>query len=90
MDKCKYCKHQLEEVECAKYDEYEECDFSFHEVIGFVYWILSFVLSSYKIKLNEHKYKITCINIDCIGYLAGCVIQKRSNFSWSYSNKKQL
>jgi len=73
---CKYCHHILKKVDCAKQEENDDYDFSIHEVISFVLWIISFFIHSYKDKLEKHKFKTTCVNKDCIGYLDGCYVNK--------------
>jgi hypothetical protein len=73
---CKYCHHMLKKVDCAKEGGSDDDDFSIHEVISFVLWIISFFIHSYKDKLEKHKFKTTCVNKDCIGYLDGCYVNK--------------
>jgi len=74
---CKYCKQPKEKIDCAKYDKgCYDCVFSIHEGITFILFILSLFFSSYKEKLEKHKYKVTCVNKDCIGYLDGCYVNK--------------
>jgi len=84
---CQYCHKKLERIECSKFDNISEYDISIHEVITFVFWLISLFISSYKKKLEEHKFKITCINKDCIGYLDGCMVNKYTT-TWQYPKKK--
>ncbi len=73
---CKYCHQTMKKVDCAKEGKNTEYDFSIHEFITFVLWLVSLFFSSYKEKLEKHKFKITCVNKDCIGYLDGCYVNK--------------
>jgi hypothetical protein len=81
---CAYCHMPQEKVECSKYENNDEYDFSFHEVITFVLSIISIFLPSFKKKLNNHKYKITCTNKDCIDYLKDCYVRRHQKTIWEY------
>ena len=84
---CQYCRKKLEKVECSKECDDSEDGMDIHEIVTFVFWIISLFISSYKKKLEEHKFKITCINKDCIGYLDGCMVNKYTT-TWQYPKKK--
>ena len=81
---CKYCHKPQEKVECSKYHEDDEYDFSIHEVITFVLFTISVFLPSFKKKLDKHKYKMTCTNKDCIDYLKGCYVNRHKKTIWEY------
>jgi len=87
---CPYCKKPLETIECAKYHA-DEDTFSFHEAITFVLYVISLVLPSFRKRLNDHKYKTTCTNKDCIGYLDGCYVNKHyfKKTIWEYEFSKE-
>ena len=85
---CKYCHKPLEKIDCAKYEKSDEYAFSIHESITFVLYLISLFLPSYRDKLEKHKYKITCINKDCIEYLKGCYVNKHSNTIGEYQFPK--
>ena len=77
MKNCKYCRQPLQEVDCAKCNKViGDLGLSIHEVITFIYWVISLFIGSYKDKLIKHKYKTTCVNKDCINYLKGCWVNK--------------
>ena len=85
---CKYCHKPLEKVECSKFNDSSEYDISFHEFFTFILWFISLFIDSYKKKLKEHKFKITCTNKDCIGYLDGCMVNKYQS-TWYYPKRKE-
>jgi len=85
---CQYCHKKLKKVECSKFNDDTESDVSFHEVVTFLFWVLSLFIVSYKKKLEEHKFKITCVNKDCIGYLDGCMVNKYTT-TWQFPKKKR-
>ena len=84
-EKCKYCHQAMQKVDCAKkhennvIDDEHDYTFSIHEFITFLLWVISLFVSSYKEKLEQHKYKITCVNKDCLGYLNGCYVNRKIN-----------
>jgi len=84
---CQYCHQPLQRLECACYDDEDSEYISIHACKGGVLWFLSLFLPSYKKRLEEHRFKITCANEECIGYLDGCMVNKRNSFSlsWKYS-----
>ena len=84
---CKYCHKPLQKIECPKEDENSEYDMNIHEFVTFILWFISLFVTSYKKKLEEHKFKITCVNEDCIGYLDGCMVNKNKSLtkSWQYT-----
>ena len=73
---CKYCHQPMKKVECAKEEKCNKYSFTIHEVITFILWFISLFFNSYKEKLEKHKFKITCVNRDCIGYLDDCYVNK--------------
>jgi len=83
---CKYCHKPLEKIKCPKEDEDSEYAMNIHESVTFILWLISLFVTSYKKKLEEHKFKTTCVNEDCIGYLDGCMVNKNKSFrkSWKY------
>ena len=83
---CKYCHKPLKKIECPKEDEDSEYGMNIHELVTFILWFISLFVTSYKKKLEEHKFKITCVNEDCIGYFDGCMVNKNKSFtkSWEY------
>ena len=85
---CQYCHKKLEKVECSRFNNSSEYDISFHEIVTFVFWFVSLFIASYKEKLKAHKFKITCTNKDCIGYLNGCMVNKYQS-TWQYPKKKR-
>ena len=85
---CQYCHKQLEKIECPKENGNGEYSMNIHEVISVILWFISLFVASYKKRLKEHKFKITCINEDCIGYLDGCMVNKY-RLIWQYLLKKR-
>jgi len=78
---CKYCHKPKQKVDCIKEGRKlmgSEDGYSFHEAIAFVLWFLSLFFDSFKKRLDNHKFKVTCYNKDCIGYLEGCYVNKCS------------
>ena len=78
-DLCQYCHKPKQKVDCVKEGRrlMGSIDgYSIHEFIAFILWFLSLFFKSYKKKLEEHRFKITCANKDCIGYLDGCYVNK--------------
>ena len=73
---CKYCHKTMKKVNCAEEEQNIDYAFSIHEFVTFVLWFVSLFKHSYKEKLEKHKFKITCVNKDCIGYLDGCYVNK--------------
>ena len=72
MQKCKYCNRDLQKIDCLKYSKDIEDTISIHKAIVLFLSIVSFFYMPAKNILSSFRYKITCINRDCIGYLDKC------------------
>ncbi len=78
-DLCQYCHKPKQKVDCVKEGRRLMCGedgYSIHEFTSAVLWFISLFFKSYKEKLEAHRFKVTCVNKDCIGYLDGCYVNK--------------
>ena len=72
---CQYCHKQLEKIECPKENGNGEYSMNIHEAVTFILWFISLFVASYKKRLKEHKFKITCM-------------VNKYRLIWQYSKKK--
>jgi len=80
MQKCKYCKKDLQKIDCLKYSKDTQDGVSIHKVIVILLTMISYIYKPAKSTLANFRYKTTCTNKDCIGYLDGCCcVNKHSN-----------
>ena len=77
---CQYCHKPKQKVDCIKVGRELMCDdcYSIHEATSGLLWFLSLFFNSYKKRLEAFRFKVTCANKDCIGYLDGCYVNKHN------------
>jgi len=84
VQKCKYCKKDLQKIDCLKFNKNIEDTISIHSAIVLLLTIVSFIYKPAKTALAKFRYKITCVNKDCIGYLDECCCVNKYAFSFKF------